>query len=271
MKEPEIPSPTRDQNHAGGSNLPEERLKEQQKRFDFAELISHFGSGEWYIRTGKMFWSNELFRILGFEPGSFLPTYEHFKTSIHPMDLKDVLDAMQKTFHDNVPFHQEFRIIRPDKSVRDVLMIAEVFRDDGNQPLRMNGSIQDITERRQMERKLEHQNEELLRFSAVLDGMEDIVIITGYTGLITYVNRVGEKTLGYSTAQLTGKHISELKSPDSQFELRKEVFIDSKSTWTGNLNLRNKHGVIIRTSLKSTPIMKERDIFSRAFVLRVLF
>ena len=101
--------------------------------------------------------------------------------------------------------------------------------------------------------------------------MDDIVIITSYSGYIKYINRAGETSLGYPFAQLNGKHISELKSPESQFELSKEHFFDSRRTWTGNLDLKNKHGRVIRTSLKSTPMMREKDIVSRAFVLRVQF
>jgi PAS domain S-box-containing protein len=272
MSDNDVHPKPRQQKNTEELNRLTEYLKEQQKRFDYAEQISHFGSWEWYIKTGNMIWSNELFRILGFEPGSFSPTYEKFKTSIHPLDVKNILDAFQKTFNDKIPFNTEFRIIKPDKSTRDVQMIGEVYRDEQHQPLKMNGSIQDITERRQMERKLEMQNDELLKFTAALDGMDDIVIITNYSGSINYINRACEKVLGYPFAQLNGKHISELKSPESQFELRKEAFIDdSKGTWTGNLNLKNKHGLVIRTSLKSTPIMREKNIISRAFVLRVQF
>jgi PAS domain S-box-containing protein len=249
-----------------------EYLKEQQKRFDYAEQISHFGSWEWYIKTGNMIWSNELYRILGFESGSFKPTYQKFIGSIHPIDLKKVLESIQKTFDENVPFNTEFRIIKSDNIIRDVQMIGKVYRDAQQQPLKMNGSVQDTTERKQMERKLETQNEELLKFTAALDGMDDIVIITDHSGCINYVNRACERILGYPFTQIKGKHISEFKAPESQFELRKEVFIDDpKRIWTGNLSLINKHGLIIRTSLKSTPIMKQNYMISRAFVLRVQF
>ncbi len=249
-----------------------EYLKEQQKRFDYAEQISHFGSWEWYIKTGNMIWSNELYRILGFEPGSFKPTYKKFIGCIHPVDSKKVSESIQKTFDEKVPFNAEFRIVKPDKIIRDVQMIGEVYRDEQRQPLKMNGSIQDTTERKQMERKLEIQNEELLKFTAALDGMDDIIIITDHSGSINYVNHACERILGYPYKQMMGRHISEFKAPESPFELRKEVFItDPKRIWTGNLNLINKHGLVVRTSLKSTPIIKDNCMISRIFVLRMQF
>lgn len=249
-----------------------EYLKEQQKRFDYAEQIAHFGSLEWYVKTGNMIWSNELYRILGFEPGSFKPTYQKFIRSIHPDDSKRVIESIQKNFAGNVLFNAEFRIKKPDTTIRDVQMLGEVYRDASGQPLKMNGSVQDITERRQMEKKLEAQNEELLRFTASLDGMDDIVIITDRSGFINYVNQACEKTLGYPFAEIKGRHISEFKDPESKFEIKKEIFIDDpKGIWTGNLGLMNKYGLIIRTSMKSTPIIKENRMISRACVLRVQF
>jgi PAS domain S-box-containing protein len=249
-----------------------ESLKEQQKRFDFAEKIAHAGSLEWYTKTARMIWSDELYRILGFEPGSFKPTYQKFIGSIHPYDSKRVLDSIQETFREHVPFSAEFRIVRPDKTVREVHMMGEVYRDAQGQPLKMNGSVQDITERKLIEKKLAAQNEELLKFTAALDGMDDLVIMTDNSGFIDYINRTCEKTLGYPLETIKGRHISEFKDPESRFELRKEVFIDDpKSTWTGNLNLVNRHGMTVRTSLKSTPIMKENHSLCRIFVLRVQF
>ena len=264
--------PKRENIDKKNANKLAEYLKEQQKRFDYAEQIAHFGSLEWYIKTGNMIWSNELFRILGFEPGSFKPIYKTFIDSIHPNDSKRILESIQKTFAGNVPFNVEFRIIKSDKTIRDVQMMGEVYRDANGRPLKMNGSVQDITERKQMEMKLETQNEELLRFTAALDGMDDIVFITDHSGFINYVNRACEKIMGYPFAEIKGRHISEFKAPESKFEIKKEVFIDDpKGIWTGYLNLVNKHGLIIRTSLKSTPIIKENHIISRAFVLRVQF
>jgi PAS domain S-box-containing protein len=264
--------PARDKNDKKNADKLTESLKEKQKRFDFAEKIAHSGSLEWYIKTARMIWSDELFRILGFEPGSFKPTYQKFTGSIHPRDSKRVLDSVQETFREHVPFSTEFRIVKPDKTVRDVHMMGEIYRDAQGQPLKMNGSVQDITERKLMEKKLAEQNEELLKFTAALDGMDDLVIMTDNTGFIDYINRACEKTLGYPPEKIKRRHISEFKDPESGFELGKEVFIDDpKSVWTGNLNLVNKHGMTVRTSLKSTPIMKENYSICRVFVLWVQF
>jgi len=259
-------------NDAWNPNQLAEYLKEHEKIFNFTEKIAHIGSLEWYIKTDNMIWSDELYRILGFEPGSFKPTLQNFIDRIYSHDKKRVLDAIQKILDKDAICNLEFRIEQADNMVRYVHVKGAVYRDHQRKPLKINCSVQDITERKQIEEKLRVQNEELLKYTAVIDGMDDIVIITDHSGFITYVNQVCEKVLGYSSEKIKGRHISDCKSIDSHFALRKEDFIeDPKSIWTGKLYLRTKHGLNIQTSLKSSPIMKDGHIISRAFVLRIQY
>lgn len=136
----------------------------------------------------------------------------------------------------------------------------------------------DITRMKDAEHNLAHVNAELVRekedllsFTAAVDGMDDSVIITDHVGGITYLNRTGERMLGYALADVRGQHISQFKIPESKFVLEKEAFImDAKGIWAGNLIIKNKHGLKIRTSLKSSPIIKDNRVISRVFVLREL-
>ncbi len=117
--------------------------------------------------------------------------------------------------------------------------------------------------------QLVREKEELLKFTAAVDGMDDSVIITDHAGSINYLNRAAEKMLGYALADAQGQHISQFKAPESKFAIEKETFImDSKGVWAGNLVIKNRHGLKIRTSLKSSPIIKDNKIISRVFVLR---
>ena len=121
----------------------------------------------------------------------------------------------------------------------------------------------------QVNAQLVSEKEELLKFTAAVDGMDDCVIITDYTGSITYLNRAAEKMLGFVLAEAKGQHVSQFKAPESKFAIEKEMFImDSKGVWAGNLVIKNRHGLKIRTSLKSSPIIKDNKTFSRVFVLR---
>jgi PAS domain S-box-containing protein len=127
-----------------------------------------------------------------------------------------------------------------------------------------------------MDRKMEEQNQELtqvnedlLKFTAAIDGMDDCVIITKKTGEIEYVNTAFIKRFGYTADEMKGKYMSDLQAPENRFPIRKEVFIeDPKSVWTGNFYARNKFGIQFHTALKSTPLKKDSEVISRVFVLR---
>jgi PAS domain S-box-containing protein len=121
----------------------------------------------------------------------------------------------------------------------------------------------------QVNAQLVSEKEEILKFTAAVDGMDDSVIITDHVGSITYLNRAAEKMLGCALPDAQGQHISQFKAPESKFAIEKEMFImDSKGVWAGNLVIKNRHGLKIRTSLKSSPIIKDNKTISRVFVLR---
>jgi PAS domain S-box-containing protein len=127
-----------------------------------------------------------------------------------------------------------------------------------------------------MDQKMEEQNkellqvnEDLLKFTAAIDGMDDCVIMTSKTGEIEYVNDAFVKKFGYTADEIKGKNMSDLQAPENRFPIRKEIFIeDPKSVWTGNFYAKNKFGIQFHTALKSTPIKKDNIVISRVFVLR---
>ncbi len=113
------------------------------------------------------------------------------------------------------------------------------------------------------------EKEKLLIFKSALNGMDDCVIITNMSGDIKYVNPIFEKRFGYSLAQVSEKHISLIKHPESSLALDKESIIqDTRHEWKGNLIGVNKHGLKLNMSLKCSPIMKGNHMINRVFVLR---
>lgn len=118
-------------------------------------------------------------------------------------------------------------------------------------------------------RELIRVNEELLKFTAAIEGMDDMVVITRRTGEIEYVNEAFVRKFVYTAAEVKGKYLSDFAAPENRFRIRKEVFIeDPKSVWTGTFYAKNKHGIQFYTALKSTPIRKDQIVISRVFVLR---
>ena len=100
---------------------------------------------EWDIATGRVVWSDELFRIYGFEPGATEPSYAAFLARVHPED-RDAVDARnKKAFADHQPFEDVKRCTRSDGTIFLMHTKGEVMTDGAGNPIRMIGVCSDVT------------------------------------------------------------------------------------------------------------------------------
>jgi PAS domain S-box-containing protein len=134
----------------------------------------------------------------------------------------------------------------------------------------------DITIRKQIEgqileanKSLKKERENLLVMSSAIDTMDDIVIITDAVGNIEYVNSAFSKKIGYAPGDVMNKHIGDLQNPGDPYVIDKNAFFArSKDAWNGKVTLKSKYGLKIKTSLRSSPVMKDNRQVCRTFVLR---
>ncbi|MBU1648049.1 MAG: PAS domain S-box protein [Proteobacteria bacterium] len=136
-------------------------LSEAQHSLTRAQNIAHLGNWDWDIVTNHIWWSDEIFRIFGREPQSFTPSYDTFMETIHPEDRQAVVEAVNKTMTGKQPYKIEHRIILPDGSQRDVLEQGELLVDQSGTPTHLMGTVLDISERKEMERRLRQEEERL--------------------------------------------------------------------------------------------------------------
>ena len=126
------------------------------------QKIAHLGSWEYEVETQETVWSDEEFRIYGFEPGTQSLAYAVLlKESIHPDD-RDLVDATFQACLQNASiFALEHRILRPDGTTRFVSNLAHPYFDASEKVVRYVGTTLDITERKQAEEVLAHSRAEL--------------------------------------------------------------------------------------------------------------
>ncbi len=137
----------------------EEALRKSGADLARAQAMAHLGNYSLNLQTGEISWSEELGFIWGCVPGEKL-SIEELISKIHPEDLDRVLETARMLWEEALPFNIEYRIIRPDGSVRYVHDRGELTRDETGTPVRMFGTILDITERKQMEKQFHKAREE---------------------------------------------------------------------------------------------------------------
>ncbi len=134
----------------------EDDLRYSESRLAEAQRIAHVGNWEFDVRENKAFWSDEMLRIFGLSPQQFVPDYGTFLKFVHPEDRDVVRSAVRHAMYEVGRSSFDYRIVRPAGEVRTVHAEYEVVRDEAGNALRIVGTAHDITERKALERELEH-------------------------------------------------------------------------------------------------------------------
>jgi len=110
------------------------------------------------LKTGEVWWSEEVYRLLGFEPHQFSPTLETVEEVFHPEDRHLLSGAIDGAYHEDKPHDFEHRIVRPNGEVRWIHRRGEVVRgEDGVNALRIIWTLHDITEQKALQERLRYQ------------------------------------------------------------------------------------------------------------------
>ncbi|HEA69388.1 MAG TPA: hybrid sensor histidine kinase/response regulator [Desulfobacterales bacterium] len=132
----------------------EEALKESERRLSKAQRIAHIGNWELNLITNELFWSDEVYRLFGLKPQQFGASYEAFLDNIHPDDRDLVNKAYTDSLKNKIPYQIVHRLLLKDKTVKYVTEMCETFYDDSGEPILSVGTIQDITEQKNLEAQL---------------------------------------------------------------------------------------------------------------------
>lgn len=141
----------------------ERLIRESERRLNRAQKIAHLGSWELDHISNVLTWSDEVYRIFGIEPQTFVPSYEGFIELVHPAEKRSVevffADSLQSACDS---FEIEHRILRKDSGeTRYILERFEHLRDECGNVIRSSGMVQDITERRHAEEEITVLNKRL--------------------------------------------------------------------------------------------------------------
>jgi PAS domain S-box-containing protein len=200
----------------------EESLKTLTERLKLATATAAIAVWDWDLRTNEVVWDDRAFEIYGLPPDSkALITYQLWADRVHPEDLPGQEAALKRTIAEKGHGIREFRIIRPDGSVRHVQAAEAVIADERGAPVRMVGVNVDITERKQAEQALRESEE---RYRAVVEFSPECIAISVDDRLV-FLNPAGVKMMGVQGAEalpkLIGRSVYDFV-PASLHELTRE-------------------------------------------------
>ncbi len=143
----------------------EEDLRRSQAFLAEAQRLSLIGSFSWLVDRDQITWSEELYRIFGFECDTPV-TFERIDTRVHPDDVPLVCDLFDWARSAGSDFEHDHRLLMPNHSVKYLHMVAHATRDrDGR--LEYIGAVQDVTQRRLSEEALANARSELVHAARV--------------------------------------------------------------------------------------------------------
>ncbi len=122
--------------------------------------MAHVGSWEWDLQTDALRWSDEHYRIFGLEPGTAVDFARSFAV-VHPGDRPLVAEAIAAAREERRKYDLELRIVRSDGSRRWIWTRGEFVRNEAGQPIRMVGTVQDITDRKDVQQALQRSEQSL--------------------------------------------------------------------------------------------------------------
>ncbi|EIC23569.1 response regulator [Thiorhodovibrio frisius] len=175
----------------------EERVRLRAGQLQRAQEIAHTGSWQWEIEDDVLEWSDETFRIFGFEPQAFQPTREAFFDILYPADQDLVRQAITRTRETGEDYDIQYRFCRPGNTVGYVRDHGVLECDARGRPRRMIGTLQNITEQvlagqsRDLSRAVLERIASGVQLRDVLDSVVELVevLVPGSLGSILLIDR----------------------------------------------------------------------------------
>jgi PAS domain S-box-containing protein len=133
----------------------EDKLRQSEAYLAEAQRLSHTGSWARTSPTGEMrYWSEECYRVLGFDPHDGPPRFETFLQRVHADDRTEVREISAAAGREKVDYETDYRIVHPGGEIRDIHVLAHPVFNPSGDLIEYVGTVMDVTERKRAEGKL---------------------------------------------------------------------------------------------------------------------
>jgi len=238
------------------------------------------GHWEFFASTGKLYWSDEVYKIHGLEVGGEIDIAAGI-AAYHPEDQEKVSECIRLALEEKQNFQFDLRIVRPDGTWRNVRSIGFVKLDPDGEVGSVFGIFQDITKFVVSDTELERQK---TLFEAVFRESIDAIILADINRIIVMANPAVTRIYGYEPNEIIGKSAKLFYPSDEEFKKQGKVRFHSESGRIGEpyeVYYKRKDGKIILSESVGTPfsdangqvqgyIVVSRDITERKKVEEVI-
>ncbi len=194
-------------------------LKKSERNLAEAQEMAHIGSWERDIVSNEYSWSDELYRVFGLKPQESKANYDTFLNCVHPDDRNYVNNAVKEALKGKL-LDTNFRIIRANGEERIAHAKAEVVFDEKNNPVRIRGTTQDITEHRKAGEKLRESEE---RYRNIVETANEGIIIIDDEAKVIYANNKLTDMLGYTLEEGIGRPIWDFANEEGKTILKQKL------------------------------------------------
>ena len=160
-------------------------IKESENKLKEAQRIAKIGNWDWDIVKNELHWSDEIYNIFGLNKEEISLTYETFINLIYPADREFVKNSVYDALYNKKPYSIDYRIVLTDGKEKIVHGEGMVILNGNDEPVRMLGTIQDVTEKKKLEDQLKHSQK-----------MEAVGILAG--GIAHDFNNILSAIMNYS-------------------------------------------------------------------------
>ncbi|HXD30895.1 MAG TPA: PAS domain S-box protein [Pyrinomonadaceae bacterium] len=203
----------------------EKELRKREAQLRDAQSLAHIGSWEWDLGTGSVNWSDEFYRIWGVSKEEFVPSYDAVRLLVHPADRDELISLIDSALRDKSGFTCEHRIRWPDGTTRILQSRGTVVVNDEGEVVKLFGTGQDVTERRQAEAEL--RDSETLR-RMVIESEPECVKLVSRDCIVLEMNPAGLAMVeADSREQVIGRSVLDMVvegSREAYRQLNERVF-----------------------------------------------
>ncbi len=217
--------------------LTEQILRQSEAYLAEAQRLSQTGSWAWTPATGDIrYWSEECYRVLGFDPQGPLPRFETFLQRIHPDDQAATREGFEKAIRDRADFELDYRVLHPDRGVRNIHVVGHAVLGGSGELVEFVGTVIDITERRRAEEELQQ----------LVDFVPQVIVVLGPDGKWIHINRGAREYTGLTLDDFrSGNGVSNVIHPDDAEKVRtvRERGLSTTDPFEIEARLRGQDGV----------------------------